>query len=284
MSLAEHRLGARRPASPRALTRSALALMSRPDAARRSCPADSAPAPGWRRWSSPGPTSCCSTSRPTTSIATVARPCIALCWRAGAAAPLVVSHDRELLDTHGRDRRTDVARAPASYGGNWSHYRARKAIELAAARQRSRRRRTPGRRPRSHRPARCGSARRARIAPASASAGAATSRRSRSGCARAPAKTPPAKPARLRRAPPRAGAAAGRHGPPAYRESCSRSPSHVPSTGLPAARTVLDVDALGGGYAIASPHRRAVLAQHGRTAAGRDRRTERLPARPRCWR
>jgi ATPase subunit of ABC transporter with duplicated ATPase domains len=51
-------------------------------------------------------------------------------WRAGA---IVVSHDRELLET--MDAIVELTSLGATrYGGNWSHYRARKAAELAAAR------------------------------------------------------------------------------------------------------------------------------------------------------
>jgi len=51
-------------------------------------------------------------------------------WRKGA---LVVSHDRELLET--MDAIVELTSLGATrYGGNWSHYRARKAMELAAAR------------------------------------------------------------------------------------------------------------------------------------------------------
>jgi ATPase subunit of ABC transporter with duplicated ATPase domains len=50
-------------------------------------------------------------------------------WRAGA---IVVSHDRELLET--MDVIVELTTLGAvSYGGNWSHYRQRKALELAAA-------------------------------------------------------------------------------------------------------------------------------------------------------
>jgi ATPase subunit of ABC transporter with duplicated ATPase domains len=50
-------------------------------------------------------------------------------WRAGA---IVVSHDRELLDT--MDAIVEMTSLGAQrYGGNWSAYRARKQIELAAA-------------------------------------------------------------------------------------------------------------------------------------------------------
>lgn len=50
-------------------------------------------------------------------------------WRAGA---IVVSHDRELLDT--MDAIVELTSLGATrYGGNWSAYRARKATELAAA-------------------------------------------------------------------------------------------------------------------------------------------------------
>jgi ATPase subunit of ABC transporter with duplicated ATPase domains len=50
-------------------------------------------------------------------------------WRAGA---IVVSHDRELLDT--MDCIVELTSLGATrYGGNWSDYRARKAVELAAA-------------------------------------------------------------------------------------------------------------------------------------------------------
>jgi len=51
-------------------------------------------------------------------------------WRAGA---IVVSHDRELLDR--MDAIVELTSLGATrYGGNWSHYRARKALELDAAR------------------------------------------------------------------------------------------------------------------------------------------------------
>ena len=51
-------------------------------------------------------------------------------WRGGA---VVVSHDRELLET--MDAIVELTSLGASrYGGGWSAYRARKAIELAAAR------------------------------------------------------------------------------------------------------------------------------------------------------
>ena len=51
-------------------------------------------------------------------------------WRAGA---IVVSHDRELLET--MDAIVELTSLGATrYGGNWSRYRERKAIELSAAR------------------------------------------------------------------------------------------------------------------------------------------------------
>lgn len=51
-------------------------------------------------------------------------------WRAGA---IVVSHDRELLDhMHAIVELTSLGMT--RYGGNWSDYRARKALELSAAR------------------------------------------------------------------------------------------------------------------------------------------------------
>lgn len=51
-------------------------------------------------------------------------------WRAGA---IVVSHDRELLDT--MDAIVELTSLGATrYGGNWSHYHERKAVALAAAR------------------------------------------------------------------------------------------------------------------------------------------------------
>ena len=51
-------------------------------------------------------------------------------WRAGA---IVVSHDRELLDT--MDAIVELTSLGATrYGGNWSDYRARKALELEAVR------------------------------------------------------------------------------------------------------------------------------------------------------
>lgn len=50
-------------------------------------------------------------------------------WRAGA---IVVSHDRELLDA--MDAIVELTTLGATrYGGNWSAYRARKALELAGA-------------------------------------------------------------------------------------------------------------------------------------------------------
>lgn len=49
-------------------------------------------------------------------------------WRAGA---IIVSHDRELLET--MDAIVEMTSLGATrYGGNWTHYRERKAIELAA--------------------------------------------------------------------------------------------------------------------------------------------------------
>ena len=51
-------------------------------------------------------------------------------WRSGA---IVVSHDRELLET--MDAIVEMTSLGVTrYGGNWSHYRQRKALELAAAR------------------------------------------------------------------------------------------------------------------------------------------------------
>ena len=51
-------------------------------------------------------------------------------WRGGA---IVVSHDRELLET--MDVIVELTSLGATrYSGNWSHYRGRKAVELAAAR------------------------------------------------------------------------------------------------------------------------------------------------------
>ena len=51
-------------------------------------------------------------------------------WRTGA---IVVSHDRELLET--MDAIVEMTSLGVTrYGGNWSHYRERKALELAAAR------------------------------------------------------------------------------------------------------------------------------------------------------
>jgi len=50
-------------------------------------------------------------------------------WRGGA---IVVSHDRALLET--MDAIVELTSLGATrYGGNWSHYKARKALELAAA-------------------------------------------------------------------------------------------------------------------------------------------------------
>jgi ATPase subunit of ABC transporter with duplicated ATPase domains len=51
-------------------------------------------------------------------------------WRTGA---IVVSHDRELLET--MDAIVEMTSLGVTrYGGNWSHYRERKALDLAAAR------------------------------------------------------------------------------------------------------------------------------------------------------
>ena len=51
------------------------------------------------------------------------------CWKGGA---IVVSHDRELLESV--DAIVELTTLGAMrYGGNWSQYRARKALELAAA-------------------------------------------------------------------------------------------------------------------------------------------------------
>ena len=50
-------------------------------------------------------------------------------WRAGA---IIISHDRELLESV--DAIVELtSRSATRYGGNWSHYRERKALELAAA-------------------------------------------------------------------------------------------------------------------------------------------------------
>lgn len=52
-------------------------------------------------------------------------------WRAGA---IVVSHDRELLET--MDAIIELTSLGATrYGGNWSHYRQRKQVEFEAARR-----------------------------------------------------------------------------------------------------------------------------------------------------
>lgn len=51
-------------------------------------------------------------------------------WRAGA---IVISHDRELLER--MDAIVELSTLGATrYGGNWSHYREQKALDLAAAR------------------------------------------------------------------------------------------------------------------------------------------------------
>jgi ATPase subunit of ABC transporter with duplicated ATPase domains len=51
-------------------------------------------------------------------------------WRSGA---IVVSHDRELLET--MDAIVEMTSLGVTrYGGNWNHYRERKSLELAAAR------------------------------------------------------------------------------------------------------------------------------------------------------
>jgi len=52
-------------------------------------------------------------------------------WRAGA---IVISHDRDLLET--MDAIVELSTLGATrYGGNWSHYREQKGLDLAAARQ-----------------------------------------------------------------------------------------------------------------------------------------------------
>lgn len=52
-------------------------------------------------------------------------------WPKGA---VIVSHDRELLDT--MDAIVEITSLSVTrYGGNWSHYRERKALELAASRK-----------------------------------------------------------------------------------------------------------------------------------------------------
>ncbi|MCG7393506.1 ATP-binding cassette domain-containing protein [Microvirga sp. ACRRW] len=52
-------------------------------------------------------------------------------WRGGA---IIVSHDRELLET--MDAIVELTSISATrYGGNWSHYRESKALELAATRR-----------------------------------------------------------------------------------------------------------------------------------------------------
>jgi ATPase subunit of ABC transporter with duplicated ATPase domains len=92
-------------------------------------------------------------------------------WRKGA---LVVSHDRELLET--MDAIVELTSLGATrYGGNWSHYRERRAMELAAARHTISPTRRNAWRKQPNAPRRRSSARRARTAPARRGARGATS-------------------------------------------------------------------------------------------------------------
>ncbi len=115
-------------------------------------------------------------------------------WRHGA---IVVSHDRELLETMDAIVELTVAGRARRYGGNWSQYRARKAIELSAAEARPRGCRE-ARVPRSiARRRKRPSGRRARTARAQSSAPRATCRALPPACARIAAKTRGGENARL---------------------------------------------------------------------------------------
>ena len=113
---------------------------------------------GWPRWSSREPDFLL-LDEPTNNLDRDGRRAVIdllADWRTGA---IVVSHDRELLET--MDAIVELTALGATrYGGNWSHYRERKALELAAAQHdladaerrvaevaRTRRRRRPSERP-----------------------------------------------------------------------------------------------------------------------------------------
>jgi ATPase subunit of ABC transporter with duplicated ATPase domains len=84
------------------------------------------------RSSLPSPTSFCWMNRQTISIERAARPSSAFSQTMAVGA-VVVSHDRELLEV--MDAIVELTSLGATrYGGPWSQYRERKALELAAAR------------------------------------------------------------------------------------------------------------------------------------------------------
>lgn len=69
---------------------------------------------------------------PTNNLDTEGRAAVATLLEHWRGAAIVVSHDRDLLEH--MDAIVELTGLGAtSYGGNWSHYRARKALELAAA-------------------------------------------------------------------------------------------------------------------------------------------------------
>ena len=69
---------------------------------------------------------------PTNNLDAEGREAVAGMLESWRGAAIVISHDRNLLDT--MDAIVELSGLGAStYGGNWSHYRERKALELAAA-------------------------------------------------------------------------------------------------------------------------------------------------------
>jgi ATPase subunit of ABC transporter with duplicated ATPase domains len=69
---------------------------------------------------------------PTNNLDTDGRAAVALMLRQWRGAAIVISHDRDLLDS--MDAIVELTGLGASsYGGNWTHYRERKALELANA-------------------------------------------------------------------------------------------------------------------------------------------------------
>ena len=167
-------------------------------------------------------------------------------WRAGA---IVVSHDRELLET--MDAIVESLRsAPRRYGGNWSHYRERKAPS-------SLRRSTISPMPRS------GST----TSPAHAGERRAQGAQGRRGAAQARARRHPAHPAQHDEGPQRASGGeaarlAERRRAQALDDAAAArerievlQPLSVvlPPTGLPAGKTVLRIDAASVGLRPADP-------------------------------
>ena len=168
-------------------------------------------------------------------------------WRGSA---IVVSHDRELLDM--MDAIVELTSLGAtSYGGNWSHYRARKAIELASARQQlADAERRVGDLARTARLGQESKARKDRAGQRKAQRGdipAIALGLRKSGSENTAGETARLVERRREQALQQADTARRRI------EILQPLAVELPSTGLSAAKTVLDVDALGGGYAIDRP-------------------------------